>query len=92
MRPAKTKGVTQLLVFLTHMFLPLALLPVFVPAGVGLLSSQLGWLPSEVVTPICALLMAALCAGIYWRTLEPLGRLLQRREQRILEAVTEEVE
>ena len=92
MRPAKTKGVTQLLVFVTHMLFPLALAPVFIPAGLGLLSSRLGWLPGEVVTPLCALLMAAACATLYWQTLEPLGNLLQQREQRILEAVTQEVE
>jgi hypothetical protein len=39
-----------------------------------------------------AAVLAALGALLYRATLEPLGRLLQRREQRILEIVTREVE
>jgi hypothetical protein len=34
----------------------------------------------------------ALAAAAYGKTLAPLGRLLQRRERRILEVVTTEIE
>jgi hypothetical protein len=40
----------------------------------------------------CALVWAGLAALLYWQTLPPLGRLLQRREQAILQVVTQEVE
>ncbi len=37
-------------------------------------------------------LLALAAAMLYWKSLGPLGRLLQRREQRILEVVTAQVE
>ena len=36
--------------------------------------------------------LAAVLGLVYWQTLGPLGRLLQRRETRILGTVTVEVE
>jgi hypothetical protein len=36
--------------------------------------------------------LAALVAFVYWTTLGPLGRLLQRRETKILNVVSVEVE
>jgi hypothetical protein len=92
LKPTKMKGITVLLIFAAQMLFPLALLPIFLPAGVGLLCDQMEWLPGAVVTPICAALSAGGSALLYWYTLEPLGTLLQRREQRILQTVTQEVE
>jgi hypothetical protein len=92
MKPTKTSGTTKLLIFVTHLLFPLALLPIFVPAGLGILSGHLGWLPGGAVTLSGAAVLAALAGLVYWRTLEPLGRLLERRERRILEVVTQEVE
>lgn len=89
LRPTRTKGMTQLLVMVSHLLFPLALLPIFVPPGLGLLCDYFNWLPGAAVTLACAILLAVL---LYWRTLEPLGRLLQRREQGILQVVTQEVE
>jgi hypothetical protein len=37
-------------------------------------------------------LLAMVAGMLYWRTLEPLGRLLHRREIRILNTVTAEQE
>jgi hypothetical protein len=37
-------------------------------------------------------LLATLTAILYWRSLEPLGQLLHRREMRILNIVTVEQE
>ena len=36
--------------------------------------------------------MAGVMAFVYWKTLGPLGRLLQRRETRILSTVSVDVE
>ena len=44
------------------------------------------------VNLILSVLLAALAAFAYWQTLGPLGRLLQRRETKILGVVTVEVE
>ena len=92
LRPTKTDFTTSLLIFVTHMFFPLAALPIFLPVGLGLLCGHFELLPAAAVTLVCAVLLAGLAALLYWRTLEPIGRLLQRREKRILEVVTREVE
>ena len=57
-----------------------------------MLFDQMNWLPGAAVTLACAFLWAILAGVIYWLTLEPLGILLQRREQKILQVVTQEVE
>jgi len=77
---------------LCQLLFPLFTLPVFVPPLAELLWRAVD-LPSGV--PINLLLSAALAAGtafVYWKTLEPLGRLLYRRETKILSRITEQVE
>jgi hypothetical protein len=92
LKPTKTDMTTTLLLFVTHLLFPLAMAPIFLPAGLGLLCGQLNWLPAGAVTLFGALVLVALSALFYWQTLEPLGRLLQQREQKILQVVTREVE
>lgn len=92
LKPTKIPFMSMLLIILVQMLSPLTMLPVFLPAGLGLLVGHFGWLPAGAVTLACAVLFAALAALIYWLTLEPFGRLLQKREKRILEVVTQEVE
>jgi hypothetical protein len=50
------------------------------------------WLPGSAIALACAVVLAVLSGVLYWRTLAPLGRLLQRRERNILQRVTQEVE
>jgi hypothetical protein len=92
LKPTKLKAFTHLFIFITHALFPAALLPVFVPAGVGLLGEMLWSLPFAVTTIGCAALLAAVMALLYWKTLPPTGRLLQRRERAILQVVTHEIE
>ena len=92
LKPTKTDLTTSLLLFLTHLLVPLAVAPMFLAPGLGLACGQLNWLPAGTVTFLSAVVLAALSALLYWITLEPLGNLLQRREQKILQVVTSEVE
>jgi ABC-2 type transport system permease protein len=92
LRPTKTNFVTSVLIFVSHMFMPLTMLPIFLPIGLGAISRSLNLLPAALVTLVGAVLLAALSAVLYWKTLEPIGQLLQSREKRILEVVTREVE
>ena len=71
---------------------PVVIAPVFIPAGLGWLAERMGWLPAGLVNFFVALLLAVACAAIYWFTLPPLGRMLQKRETHILRAVTEVTE
>ena len=50
-------------------------------------------LPSFVpVNLICSTVLCGMLVLIYWQALTPMGRLLQRREAKILGVVTVEVE
>jgi ABC-2 type transport system permease protein len=92
LKPTKMPGLAMLVMLLCHMFFPLAMTPVFVSPLAGLLWRQAG-LPALVpVNFIFSAVFAALAAILYWQTLAPLGRLLHRRETKILSVVTVEVE
>jgi hypothetical protein len=92
MRPAKMPGLAMFFMFLFQMLQPLALAPVFMAPLLGWLW-QRGDLPSFVpVNLICSGILCAMMVLIYWLALMPLGRLLQRRETKILNLVTVEVE
>ena len=92
MKPTKMPGLAMLAMVLCQMMLPIAMAPVFASPLLALLWNNAGLPPVLPVDLICS---ALLCAGlilIYWQSLTPLGRLLQRRETKILGIVTVEVE
>jgi len=92
MKPTKMNATTGLLVFLSHSLMMITMLPVFLPAAAGLLGNHLAGLPAGPLMLACAAGSVVVSAVFYWQTLGPLGRLLQRREQKILQVVTREVE
>ena len=92
LKPTKLPGLAMLVVLLSQMLLPIALAPTFAPPLAELLWRRAGG-PDEVpINLIFSVLLAVLAALVYWQTLKPLGRLLQRRETKILAVVTVEVE
>jgi len=92
LKPTKMPGLAMLVMMLCHMLFPVAMTPVFVSPLVELLWRQAG-LPAVVpVNFIFSVLLAVLAMILYWQTLAPLGRLLHRRETKILSVVTVEVE
>jgi ABC-2 type transport system permease protein len=92
LKPTKMPGLAMLVMFLCHMLFPLTMVPVFVAPLLELAWRRAG-LPAAVpVNLIFSMLLAALAAVLYGTTLAPLGRLLQRRETKILGVITVEVE
>lgn len=92
LRPTKMKLEVVLLMIVLQLLFTTVMAPVFLPALSELLWHHAG-LPDFV--PVNLFFSALLCGVmiiIYWQTLEPLGRLLQKRETKILETVTTEVE
>ena len=76
---------TRFLILLTRMLLlPLAMLPAFLPAWAGVGAARWTRLPGSVVALASAVLLAGVSAPALLATLGAAGRLLQRREQRIL--------
>jgi ABC-2 type transport system permease protein len=90
LKPTKMKLTTQLMIMITNFsVLPAGFALIFLPSLLGLICGES---TGSIVALICAALWAFLAALLYWLTLEPLGKLLQRREQKILQIVTQEVE
>jgi hypothetical protein len=74
------------------MLFPLALSPTLIPLGLEFLfsfSDTLSWIPAYM---IFAIMECAAAIWLYPIALESQGRLLQRRERRILEVVTTKTE
>jgi ABC-2 type transport system permease protein len=89
MRSSETKVVRVLARFLAMLGMVVAFVPLVIPLGVGYLVEQVfpwaEWIP---VYLILSLLVALITLFVYRMVLDYQGGLLQRRELRILEAVT----
>jgi len=92
MKPTKLPGLAMLLLMACHILFPIAMAPVFVPPLAEFLWRHAGWPDVVPVNLILSVVLAAVMALGYWQSLVPLGRLLQRRETRILGVVTVEVD
>jgi hypothetical protein len=92
LKRTKTSSMTTLLIFVSRMLFPAAMIPVLIPPGVGLLLSHVGWLPAGPVNLLLSAALLALLALLYKLSLVPCGELLQQREKKILQVVTQEVE
>ncbi len=92
LKPTKMPAGTVFLTFLLHLLFPLIVAPAFLaPIGGGFMN-LVGWLPAATGNLLISTLLLALAGLCYYRFLPPLGELLQRREKRILDVVTHEVE
>jgi hypothetical protein len=92
MKPTKLPGLAMLVVMGCQVLFPIAMAPAFVPPLAQFLWQRAGWPNAVPVNLILSVTLAGLLALAYWQSLGPLGRLLQRRETRILAVVTVEVE
>jgi len=92
MKPTKMPGLAMLVMVLCHLLFPVAMMPVFVAPLAELLWRKAGWPNAIPVNLLLSGALAALMGFVYWQTLDPFGRLLQRRETKILGVVTVEVE
>lgn len=92
LKPTKSSTKTGFLIFISRMFFPMIMAPIFIPPAIGLLFSKVGWLPAAPVNLLFSTVLLAILAFFYRLSLGPIGELLQRREKQILEVVTKEVE
>jgi ABC-2 type transport system permease protein len=88
----KPKPVTILAVFVTLLCLPLVMLPMVIPQMLQFVCSFFDWARWVPVNLVATLALLAAAGFLYWLLLPLEGQLLLRREQRILQEVTEEVE
>jgi MFS family permease len=92
MKPTKMPGLAMLVMMLCQLLVPLIMAPVFAAPLLEMLWREAGWPAFVPVNLLCSALLCVVVALGYGFALNPLGRLLQRRETRILSVVTVEVE
>jgi len=92
LKPTKSSTKTSVLIFISRMFFPMIMAPMFFPPAIGLVFSKVGWFPADPINLVSSAVIMALLALFYLLSLNPLGELLQRREREILEVVTKEIE
>jgi ABC-2 type transport system permease protein len=92
MKPTKLPAMAMVLLVISQVSMPLIMSPAFIPPLAGLLSERMGGPPAVLVNFLLSLALAAAVAFAYWRSLGPIGRLLHRREMKILETVSVDVE
>jgi hypothetical protein len=88
MKPTKMPALAMFVMILCQFLFPVITLPVCVPPLAEYLWVKVGGPALVPVNFLLSLLLAALAAALYWHTLGPLGRLLERREIKILNTVT----
>jgi uncharacterized membrane protein len=92
LKPAQAKLVTVLIHVFTALLSPLAFVPALIPLGAELALDHyetLSYVPVYLIVSVVELIVVV---WIYRRMLDHQGRLLQVREQRVLEAVTAKVQ
>jgi hypothetical protein len=92
MKPTKLPGLAMLVLMVCQMLFPTAMLPVFAGPTLELLWRHFDWPGANLVNLLASALLLGVMAALYWLTLPALGRLLQRRETKILAVITVEVE
>jgi hypothetical protein len=92
LKPTKLPFKASFLLAIAHLLFPLAVAPVMIPAFGEYCAGLWRATPALPVSLILSVALALTVTPIYWLSLGPPGRLLERREQRILDAVTEAVE
>jgi hypothetical protein len=92
LKPASAKLVPVLLQMVFFFLFPLALGPILLPVVVVMGLEALGWASGIPVCLILSLLETVVVTFLYRVLLTGQGRLLQVREQRILEVVTSKAE
>lgn len=92
LKPTKMTGTLLLLGFACQMLMLLSFAPLLLPGAIDWLVRKAGWLPGWPIHLLLSILLFAVSATFYELTRPSLGRLLEQREQRILELVTQEIE
>lgn len=92
MKPTKMPGLAMVVLVLCQMLFPVAMAPVFAGPLLELIWHKLEWPDFVPLNLICSALLCVVMAILYRQMLPPLGRLLQRRETKILGVITVEVE
>jgi hypothetical protein len=92
LKPAQAKLITILIHVFSALLSPLAFVPALVPLGVEVALEHYQLVGRLPIYLVCSAAELAIVVWIYGKALDVQGRLLQTREQRVLEAVTASVQ
>lgn len=92
LKPTKLPTAMRVMLVVEHLLFPVAVAPLFIPALAGMLFAGAGWLPAGPTALVFAAVELIIILAVYRLALPSLGDLLQQRETRILQVVTQEVE
>jgi hypothetical protein len=92
LRAQKPKAMVLAAAFGSLLLTPIIVLPIVIPPALQVMFSTMGWVPWLPINLVAALIILAAASWLYRSLLPAQGRLLQRREQRVLKEVTAEVE
>jgi hypothetical protein len=92
LKPTKLPAMAMVLLVVSQLSMPLLMSPAFIPPLAGFLWERAGGPPAALVNLVLSLAMAGVAVLAYGRLLRPIGRLLHRREMKILETVSADVE
>ncbi|MDB6022774.1 MAG: hypothetical protein JWQ04_2631 [Pedosphaera sp.] len=92
LKPTKPPAKMILLIFVTQLLYPVVMIPIALPPLLGFASEKLGFWPAPVVDAILSVGLLAVAVIFYKLSLTGAGEFLERREQRILLVVSQEVE
>jgi ABC-2 type transport system permease protein len=92
LKPTKVPATTVVVRMLAYMLFPTLAAPILLPATLASLLSFLARVPAAPINLLASAAELAILIMLYRLSLPRLGALLQRREKKVLEAVTQEVE
>lgn len=92
LKPTKPPPKMILLVLVTQLLFPVAMIPIILPPLIGWGLANFGFWPAPVVDLILSAVFLALAVIFYKLSLKGLGDFLESREQKILLVVSQEVE
>ena len=92
MKPTKMPTLIILIMMVVSISFPIAMTPIFIPPTIGFLLSKFTPISSGLINLFFSIIVILVIAFFYRLSLEPLGNLLQKREKKILEIVTKEIE
>ena len=92
LKATKMPGLNVFFIVVAQFLFPVAMAPLLLGPLAGVLAERFGGMPAALGSLVMSAIVAMAICTIYWWSLGPLGRLLQRRETKILQTVTAEVE
>ncbi len=92
LKATKRQPSTILLSIILSLCMPLLMIPIALIPTIGYFLDKFGWIDPRWSNPILSLFMLGWVFWLYGKLLIPQGRLLQHRQQAVLDIVTHEVE